>query len=391
AKLPVDLLPEISYPTLTVRTTFPGAAPEDVEDRISVRLQESLATLPNLVDTTSISRAGTSDVVLEFDWGTEMTFAVQEVRDRVDGVFLPDDAEKPLILRYDPNLDPILRFGVAAPEGALEGLDEEQLIRLRWLAEKRIKRDLEGIKGVAAVQIRGGMEEEIRVSVDPFRMGAYDLDPAIIGQRLAQENLNASGGQIREGSTDYLVRTRNEFETIDELEDLGIANVGDAKVRVRDVATVSRTHAEREVVTKLNGREAVEVAVFREAGANIVDVAARVRDRVLGTEEGRALAEQKKDAKPDVLRMDERRKLSHLGWRLRDEASIELLSDQSTFISDAVDEVKQSALLGALLAVAVMWMFLRRLAATLIIGVAIPISVVVTFAPMYLFDVSLNI
>ncbi|MEL6430894.1 MAG: efflux RND transporter permease subunit, partial [Planctomycetota bacterium] len=149
AKLPVDLLPEISYPTLTVRTTFPGAAPEDVEDRISVRLQESLATLPNLVDTTSISRAGTSDVVLEFDWGTEMTFAVQEVRDRVDGVFLPDDAEKPLILRYDPNLDPILRFGVAAPEGALEGLDEEQLIRLRWLAEKRIKRDLEGIKGVA--------------------------------------------------------------------------------------------------------------------------------------------------------------------------------------------------------------------------------------------------
>ena len=106
AKLPVDLLPEISYPTLTVRTSYPGAAPEDIEDRLSTRLQEALATLPNLVDTTSISRAGTSDVLLEFDWGTQMTFAVQEVRDRLDGVFLPADAEKPLIPGTTPTSTP---------------------------------------------------------------------------------------------------------------------------------------------------------------------------------------------------------------------------------------------------------------------------------------------
>jgi len=394
SKLPVDLLPEISYPTLTVRTNFPGAAPEDVEDRISVRLQESLATLPDLVETVSVSRAGTSDVVLEFDWGTEMTFAVQEVRDRVEGVFLPDDAEKPLILRYDPNLDPILRFGVAAPEADGDAPGEEALIRLRWLAENRIKRELEGIPGVAAVQIRGGMEEEIRVRVDPFRMAALDLDPALIGQRLSQENLNASGGQIREGSTDYLVRTLNEFKDVEELRNLAIARAGEdgtAVVRVRDVATVSRTHAEREVVTKLDGREAVEVAVYREAGANIVEVAERVRRAVIGTEEQRALAEEKRGTPNSELRMDERRELGFLGWTLREDADLELLSDQSTFISDAVDEVKQSAILGAFFAILVMWMFLRRVAATLIIGVAIPISVVVTFAPMFLLDVSLNI
>ena len=276
AKLPVDLLPEISYPTLTVRTSYPGAAPEDIEDRLSTRLQEALATLPNLVETTSISRAGTSDVLLEFDWGTQMTFAVQEVRDRLDGVFLPAEADKPLILRYDPNLDPILRFGVAPPEGRA-GSNEETLIRLRWLAENRIKRDLEGIRGVAAVQVRGGMEEEIRVRVDPFRMAALDLDPALIGQRLAQENLNASGGQIREGSTVYLVRTLNEFEDVEEIRDLAVARVGNAVIRVRDIATVDRTHAEREVVTQLNGREAVEVAIYREAGANIVDVSGSER------------------------------------------------------------------------------------------------------------------
>ena len=391
AKLPVDLLPEISYPTLTVRTTFPGAGPEDVEDRISVRLQESLATLPDLVATTSISRAATSDVVLEFDWGTEMTFAVQEVRDRLDGVFLPEDAEKPLILRYDPNLDPILRFGVAPPEGASDEANDETLIRLRWLAEKRIKRDLEGLPGIAAVQVRGGMEEEIRVRVDPFKMAALDLDPALIGQRLAQENLNASGGQIREGSTDYLVRTLNEFEDVEEIRDLAISRVGNAVVRVRDVAQVDRTHAEREVVTKLNGREAVEIAVYREAGANIVEVAARVRRAVLGGPEEAALQEKYAGKSTEDIDWSDRSKMTSLAWNLREDASIELLSDQSTFIADAVDEVEQSAILGAVFAIIVMWMFLRRLSATLIIAVAIPISVVVTFAPMFLLDVSLNI
>lgn len=390
AKLPVDLLPEISYPTLTVRTTFPGAAPEDVEDRLSVRLQESLATLPNLIETTSISRAGTSDVVLEFDWGTQMTFAVQEVRDRLDGVFLPQDAEKPLILRYDPNLDPILRFGVAPPAGNSDA-DDETLIRLRWLAEKRIKRDLEGLAGIAAVQVRGGMEEEIRVSVDPFKMAALNLDPALIGQRLAQENLNASGGRIREGSTDYLVRTLNEFEDVEEIRELAIARVGNAVIRVRDVALVERTHAEREVVTKLNGREAVEIAVYREAGANIVEVAGRVRTAVLGDADQASLEAKYKGKSTEDIPWSDRSKLKSLAWNLRDEASIELLSDQSTFIADAVNEVKQSAILGAIFAVIVMWMFLRRLVATLIIAVAIPISVVVTFAPMYLLDVSLNI
>jgi HAE1 family hydrophobic/amphiphilic exporter-1 len=391
AKLPVDLLPDISYPTLTVRTMFPGAAPEDVEDRVSVRLQETLATLPKLIGTTSISRAGTSDVVLEFDWGTNMTYAVQEVRDRIDGVFLPEEAERPLILRYDPNLDPILRFGVAPTTAGIE--DEATLVRLRWLAEKRIKRDLEGIEGVAAVQVRGGLEEEIRVRVDPFRLAAQKLDPALIGQRLAQENLNASGGQIREGSTDYLVRTLNEFREVSEIEDLAVVRRGDAIVRVRDIADVTRTHAEREVVTKLDGRQAVEVAIYREAGANIVDVAKRVRLALVGTLEGAALAAEKAAAgvRNDEVPFSEREKLDFLAWELRDEAQIEVLSDQSTFIADAVDEVKSSALLGGILAIAVVWMFLRRLAPTLIIGVSIPISVLVTFAPMFLLDVSLNI
>ncbi|MEM8709745.1 MAG: efflux RND transporter permease subunit, partial [Planctomycetota bacterium] len=202
---------------------------------------------------------------------------------------------------------------------------------------------------------------------------------------------NASGGQIREGSTDYLVRTLNEFQSVEEIRDLAIARVNDAVVRVRDVAQVDRTHAEREVITKLNGREAVEIAIYREAGANIVDIAERVRNAVVGTEEQRALAEKHRGKKTDEIQWSDRSKLGFLGWTLKDEATLELLSDQSTFIADAVNEVKQSALLGALFAVIVMWLFLRKMAATLIIAVAIPISVLVTFAPMFLLDVSLNI
>jgi HAE1 family hydrophobic/amphiphilic exporter-1 len=199
-KLHTDLLPEISYPTLTVRTTYKGAAPEDVEDRVSERIQEALSTLPHIVRTTSLSRAETSDVVLDFEWGTSMTFAVQDVRDRLDSVVLPRDAERPLILRYDPNLDPILRIGITLPEGKkFAGDKERELIQLRWLAEKRIKRELETIPGIAAVQVRGGLQEEIRIRVDPFKMAAQDLDPAVLATRLAQENLNASGGLIREG------------------------------------------------------------------------------------------------------------------------------------------------------------------------------------------------
>ncbi|MCB9916151.1 MAG: efflux RND transporter permease subunit [Planctomycetes bacterium] len=392
-KLPMDLLPEISYPTLTVRTTWEGAAPEDVEDRVSVRIQEALATLPDLVRTSSVSRAGYSDVVLEYEWGTSMTLAVQDARDKLDQLFLPQGVERPLILRYDPNLDPILRVGVTSAGG---DTSERERIHLRWLAENKLERELESLPGVAAVQVRGGLAEEIRVRVDPFKLAAHGIDAATVAARLSAENLNASGGMIRDGSTDYLVRTLNEFRSLAEIERLPIVQRGEAVLRLRDLATVTRTYKKREVVTRIDGGEAVELAVYREAGANIVDVADRVKQRLFGTaaqrEHTQKLAEEERrgGARRGGL-WEDREKEDFLAWRLRKELDLSLLSDQSTFIRSAVDDVKQAALLGALFAVAVMWLFLRRLVTTLIVALSIPISVVVTFAPMFLLDVSLNI
>jgi len=393
-KLPMDLLPEISYPTLTVRTNWEGAAPEDVETRISERLQETLATLPSLVRTTSTSRAGVSDVVLDFDWGTAMTFAVQDVRLAIDSVRLPVGTERPLILRYDPNLDPILRIGVATPQGApnaraMSG-PEEELIALRWVAEKKIKRTLENLEGVAAVEVHGGLEEEIRVRLDPGLLAAFKIPLSEIERRLTQENLNASGGSLLEGSTEYLVRTQNEFKTVEEIADLAVVKREGGVIRIRDLGEVSRTHKKREVVTRIGGAESVEVSVFREAGANIIDVAKRVKAELYGT------AEQQKKAQEvgksgGGMGWSDRQATDYLAWRLRDDAHLETLSDQSVFIKGAVDDVREAALLGAIFAVLVIWAFLRRLAATVVIATAIPISVIVTFAPMFMSDVSLNI
>lgn len=391
-KLKVDLLPEISYPTLTVRTAWPGAAPEDIEERVSEKIQEALSTLDDLVRSTSVSRAGTSDVVLEFDWGTTMTFAVEDVRERLGGVFLPDGAERPLILRYDPNLDPILRIGVRAPQGRAAETEEErtaELIQLRWIAENRLKRELESIEGVAVAQVRGGLEEEIRVHVDPERMSALRVDPGELARRLAQENINASGGSLTEGAVEYLVRTVNQFRGVEEIEAMPVVRRGDAVVRVRDLGTVERSYEKREVVSRIGGGESVEIALYREADANIVQLANTLRDRLFGTEAEREAAAQQQEKTGTTL--GEREAASFLAHELRKEVALELLSDQSVFIEDAVEDVQSSAVIGSLLAVLVIWLFLRSAAGTFVIGISIPVSLIVAFAPMFLADVTLNI
>lgn len=393
-KLRVDLLPEISYPTLTVRTTWPGAAPEDVEERISEKVQEALSTLDHMVRSTSISRSGTADVVLEFDWGTHMTFAVEDVRERLGGVFLPEGADRPLILRYDPNLDPILRIGVRAPPGREAQGEEEraaELIQLRWIAENRIKRELESIEGVAVAQVRGGLEEEIRVHVDPERMAALRVDPSELSARLAQENINASGGSLIEGSIEYLVRTVNQFHGVQEIADMPVVRRGDGVVRVGDLGTVERAYEKREVVSRIGGAESVEIALFREADANIVRLAERLKERVFGSEAQRqaaALAEAETGGRETL---GQRNAADFLAHELRKDVALELLSDQSVFIRDAVEDVQSSAVMGSLLAVLVIWLFLRNVAGTFVVGVSIPISLVVAFAPMFMAGVTLNI
>jgi len=286
-QLSLNLMPDISYPTLTVRTEYPGAAPEEVETTISRPAEQALGVVGNLVNLTSISKAGASDVVLEFTWDTDMNVATQDIREKLDQVRFPDGVERSLILRYDPSLDPILRLG-------LSGGDD--LFELRKFAEEEIKRQLETIKGVAAVKVKGGLEREIRVELDESQLTLRGLNIRDINRLIGEENINLAGGNLKEGQTEYLVRTLNEFRTIDEISNLVISRTNNIEVRIKDLGTVKDTHKDREVITRIGGNESVEIEIFKEADANIVAVANDVRNKLFGTPAQQAFVKQMREA-----------------------------------------------------------------------------------------------
>lgn len=398
-QMPVDLMPELSYPTVTVRTTYDGAAPEEVEDEVVEPMEDLLRTVEGVVGVSSISRAGSGDVVLRFQWDTSLDFATQKVRERIGLLDLPDAVEPPLILRYDPTLDPILRLAVTG---------DLPLAELRHVAEDELQRELEKVEGVAMVRVFGGEEAIVRVSVDERRLEALQLDIAVIAERLRSENVNVAGGRLYEGEIEYLVRTVNEFGGLDDIGALVVAVRDGGVVRLRDVATIENDVRDREVVTRVDGRESIEIAVFKEADANLVSVAEAVKRAVFGaggpegavadsggSGEGSAAstgeAEGSADGSGDVA--DQPGESEGGGWAATapDGLEVVLLSDQSAYIRAAIAEVVNTAVLGGLCAVFVLFIFLRRPYATAVIGLAIPLSVVATFAPMRWLGVSLNV
>lgn len=401
-QLPLNLMPDLSYPTLTVRTEYPEAAPEEVENFVSRPLEEALGTVGNLVEIRSVSSAGLSEVTLEFTWGTDMDFASLDVREKMDRVQMPEEVQRPMILRYNPALDPILRVGLY---GDLD------LAELRRVAEKEWKREIEGLPGVASVKIKGGFEEEVLIEVDEVRLAQVGLTMSQVAQRLAQENINLAGGSLREGGAQYLVRTLNEFADPKEIASVvvgrrgrleegaqpaapvpsplsqgwagrsGGLGQGEAEIRLRDVATVRWARKKQQVITRINGRESVELEVYKEADSNTVRVAGAVK-RALGLEEAERSPSKTDDGKPGFRARMERQ---YPGVRT------ELISDPARFIASAIREVRSTAAQGGVLALLILFLFLRDWKSTLIIGVAIPVSLVATFIPMMIFGVSLNL
>ncbi|MDE0960494.1 MAG: efflux RND transporter permease subunit [Planctomycetota bacterium] len=397
-RLPMELLPQVDRPTITVRTELAGAAPEEVEERIARRLEKTLSVVSGLRRISSLSRIGTCDVILEFTWGQDLAEAIQDIREKLDQANLPDRAESPSILRYDPRLDPVLLFG-------LHGSGD--MGRLRVLAEEEVERRLETVPGVAAVRVRGGLEEEILVEVSEERVRNRGLSIELISRRLAEENFDQASGLLEDGDVDYILRVRNEV--VDEEDILGIPLLreGLSVVRLGDVAEVRRSFQEDRVITRIDGQPAVFVEVLKEGDANIISVSKSVRDRVFGTPEeqqnfkrwqqlraGKSAPEEKKSGfsfgskggggggvrRPDYV----------ASW-LPPATQIDLLSDQADFIEGSIKDLRQTALVGGLLAMLVLYLFLGKLSTTLVVAIAIPCSIVVTFIPLYISETSLNI
>lgn len=359
-RLAVNLLPDLSYPSLTVRTEFVGAAPAEVEQLVSKPIEEAVGIVKGVRKVQSVSRSGRSDVVMEFEWGTDMDLAALEVREKLDVLFLPLEIEKPLLLRFNPNLDPIVRLALSR-ENAGEALSPAQLVSLRTFAEEDLRRALESLPGVAAVRPDGGLSQEIQILVDPQKLSQLQLDISQISNRLRQENLNQAGGRLETPSYDYLVRTINQFADLQQIENLYVAQINGSQVRLKDVAEVRDSFVDRQSITYVDGKEAIEVAIYKEGDANTVQV-----------------------AKTLLAQLPVLEKALPAGYRLT------LVYDQSEFIKQAIDDVKSAAVVGGLLAMLVLYLFLRNVWATLIISVSIPVSVIATFNLMYGQGITLN-
>ncbi|MCR6496136.1 efflux RND transporter permease subunit [Thermomonas sp. S9] len=398
--LKVNLLPDLSYPTLTVRTDYPGAAPAEVETLISQPAEEALGVVKGLRKLKSVSRTGQSDVVLEFAWGTDMDQASLDVRDKMESLQLPLEAKPPVLLRFNPSTQPIMRLALS-PKQAGRG-DEElrQLMELRRYADEDLKRKLEPLAGVAAVKVGGGLEDEVQVEVDQRRLAQLGLSIDTVIQRLQQENVNISGGRLEEGAQRYLVRTVNQFANVDEIRNMllttraaassnpaeqaamrvaaasGNASVmaalaqgggngarsGSEALRLGDVAQVRQGYKERDTIIRLNGREAVELAIYKEGDANTVATADALRAR-----------------------------LQQIREQLPRDVELSVIEDQSVFIRNAIRDVKVDGVIGGVLAILIIFLFLRDGWSTFVISLSLPVSIIATFFVMGQLGLSLNV
>lgn len=372
-RLPIDLLPDVSFPRLVVHTGYPDVAPAEVERLVTERIESQAAAVPGVEKVTSVSQEGVSLVTLRFAWGTDMDFAALNVRERLDNIrdALPETAERPTILRVDPQAEPILTVSVAG------GRD---LWQTKEIAETVFRRRLEQLDGIAQASVTGGLDREIQVEVDPALLEAYNVGLDEVSEALDRANYSAPGGTILRGRYRYPLRTLGEFQTVEEIGDVVVsreqagrplppeerregeeAETTDRLVRLSDVARVVDGYEERESIARYDGAESVGVLVFKESGANTVAVSELVQETL------------------DLLRAQ------------YPEFTVEIASNQATFIDESISNVVQALILGGALAFAILFFFLRDPRYPVAVALAIPISVVATFSLMEAFGVSLNI
>lgn len=372
-QLPLALLPDLSYPTITVRTTFDGAAPEEVEQAVTDPIEKVVGTVENVVGVKSVSRPGVSDVTLKFRWGTRLDLASQRVRERLDVLELDSAAGKPSLLRYDPALDPVLRVAISGDQPPTE---------LARYAKEFIEPELQRVAGVASVRTRGSRDELIRVALDRDRLSAAGVQISEVETALRSQTINVAGGQLRNEGVDYLVRSVNEVTTASELADLPLRS-GSATVRVGDVATITRELRPVEVITRLDGSPAVEVSVFKDGDANLVSVSNAVHQRLFGHLPG--VEVKPADGSGDTERATTLQDEAPAGVKLR------IVGDQAVFVRASIKEVTDAAVMGSFWAIVVIFLFLRSGLSTVAVALAIPVSALVTFAGMKMLGISLNI
>jgi len=353
-RLPIDLMPDISYPTLSVSCTYENASPEEIEELITRPLEQALSSVPGVEEFTSSSTEGQSRVRVLFTWGTDLDAASNDIRDRLDRIIdhLPDDAERPTLRKFDLASFPIMFLGASS------NLDP---IQMRRVLDDQVRYRLERVPGVAAVDIWGGLVREIHVDLLPEKVKALGLPLDQIVQRIKDENLNLPAGTIDQGNMEVTVRMPGEYTSVDELRQTVVAMREGVPIQLGEIAQVEDSSQKVQQIIRMNGRPGVRLAVNKQSGKNTVDVADRVRKEI----------ERINREMPQI--------------------QIIPLVDTSQYIRNSISNVGDSALYGGLLAIAVLLFFLRNVRSTFIIATAIPTSIIATFVLMYFGHFTLNI
>ncbi|MCK9231083.1 MAG: efflux RND transporter permease subunit [Syntrophales bacterium] len=354
AKLPIDLMPEVTYPTLTIMTTYENAAPEEMEELVTRPIEQAVAAVAGVEQINSNSSEGSSIVRVSFSWGTDIDAATNDIRDRLDriGTILPDDITRPQVRKFDISATPILTLGVASPLDPLE---------LRHLVDDRIRYRIERIPGIAAVDIWGGLEREIQVNLDLNKIQALGMTLDGIRQAIRDANITVPAGDIERGRFDVSLRTPGQFANLDELSSTVVAFRESAPITLDQVAEILDTHRRVTRIIRINDQPGVRLAVRKQPDANTVAAAQAVLREL----------ENIHDDFPQV--------------------SIFPLRDASQYIRLAIDNVRGSILYGGALAVVLLLFFLRSPLSTLVVAVAIPVSVISTFALIYFGGFTLNL
>lgn len=354
SKLGIDLFPEFSLPVGVVITQYQGASSHEVENMITKPLEQTLSTMSNVKNIQSLSSEGNSTILIEFNWGTDMDIASQDIREKVDLIepFLPSDAQAPMVVKFDPSMMPVMQI-------ALYGGDN--IVQLKKIAEDTIESRLLRIEGVASVGISGGLERQIAISVDPDKLAFHGLSMPQLASKLQMENINLPGGNVNQGKKKYNIRTEAEFKDIAEIENMPIPLPQGGSIPLKSIAKIEDTHKDISTIARYNGKPSIALTIQKQSGYNTVQVAKKVKSE-----------------------------MAKLKSEIPVEIGYEMLLDQSDFIEFSINNVKNNAIMGGIIAVLVIYLFLQNLRSTLIIGLSIPISIIATFVLIYFNKLTLN-
>ncbi len=353
-RLPIDLLPDITYPTISIITTYTNASPEEMEQLITRPIEGALAAVPGVEEISSVSSEGSSSVRVSFSWGTDLDAATNDVRDRLDRIIslFPEEVERPRILKFDAASFPILILGASSD------LDP---IQTRRIIDDQIKYRIERVPGVASLDIWGGLEREIHVNLDIEKIKALGLPLDLILNKIKSENVDVPAGTIERGEFEILIRTPGVYTNLEEIRNTVVAIRDRVPIQIKEIATVEDSYQRIRRIVRVNGRPGIRLSVSKQSGRNTVEVAEAVFK--------------------EIERIQ------------RDIPQITLIPiiDSSKYIKRAISNVGMAAVYGGLLAILVLLFFLRNIRSTTVIAFSIPISIIATFALIYFSGFTLNI